>query len=235
MTQQPGATADRAPRRGRPSVTTLEAIRRASLEVLDREGMAGLTVRGVARHLGVDAPRLYTHIQDHEQLVTLAYEAAEAELDGLEWAEVDTVTGWRDGLAVYAHGLAHHLRAHRGLVELSLHRRFFPTRGKAPALVERIAVAAEADGIDPQVLIEAIMDLTGLIVGLVNGPGRRAPGEMHDQVAHDVERISVEYPKAAALLSRAISPAPRDVISTLVSDLVRRIDALTGGPHDGSA
>lgn len=211
-----------APRRGRPAVTTLAAIQAAALRVLDREGLSGLTVRGVARELGVAGPRLYTHIQDHEQLVTLAYEAAEAELDGLEWLDVDLVTDWRHGLRVFAAGLERHLRAHRGLVELSQRRRFFPTRGMAPALLERIALSAAAEGIDAQALADAVVDITTIVLSVVATQLRLEHAPRHDQLAHDIDHIAVEHPHAAALLARVAGSPPRNLPADLVEDVLRR-------------
>lgn len=222
------AEPEKAPaRRGRPSVTTLEAIQGAALRVLDREGITGLTVRGVARELGVDGPRLYTHIQDHEQLVTLAYEAAEAELDGATWADIESITGWRDGLHTYAKGLEHQLTTHRGLLELSRRRRFFPTRGIGPALVELIATSASADGIDEQALADGFVDVTSFVVGIVDLRTRRTSEQQHDQLAHDVARIAEEHPAAGGLLARAGAQSGRDQISTLVDDVIRRIELLS--------
>jgi TetR/AcrR family transcriptional regulator, tetracycline repressor protein len=44
-------------------------IVRAALDVLDESGIDGLTVRAVAARLGVQAPALYWHVRDKQQLL----------------------------------------------------------------------------------------------------------------------------------------------------------------------
>jgi TetR/AcrR family transcriptional regulator, tetracycline repressor protein len=46
-----------------------QAIVQAALDVLNAEGMDGVTVRAVARRLGVKAPALYWHVKDKQELV----------------------------------------------------------------------------------------------------------------------------------------------------------------------
>ena len=72
------------------------------------------------------------------------------------------------------------------------------------------------------------MDLTAVVVGLAVTAKHRRAAQLHDQVAHDVDRIAADHPAAAALLARAVDPAPRDVVEALVRDIVRRIETRTG-------
>ncbi len=51
-----------------PAKTSPLAIRRAALELLEREGEAGLTVRGVAAALGLAPNALYRHYPGHDAL-----------------------------------------------------------------------------------------------------------------------------------------------------------------------
>jgi len=45
------------------------SIVQAALDVLDAEGMDGVTVRAVARRLGVQAPALYWHVKNKQELL----------------------------------------------------------------------------------------------------------------------------------------------------------------------
>src|SRR5215212_11951836 len=47
---------------------------RAAIEVIDDEGLAGLTLRGVAARLGISAPTLYWHVKDKRHLLDLVAE-----------------------------------------------------------------------------------------------------------------------------------------------------------------
>src|SRR3954467_34536 len=52
---------------------------RAAIEVVDDEGLAGLTLRGVAARLGVSAPTLYWHVKDKRHLLDLIADPGMAE------------------------------------------------------------------------------------------------------------------------------------------------------------
>lgn len=63
-----------SPRRGRPpkaeAQPTRSAIREAALTVIDRDGIAALSMRlGYSRLLGVDAKSLYHHVADKDDLL----------------------------------------------------------------------------------------------------------------------------------------------------------------------
>jgi TetR/AcrR family tetracycline transcriptional repressor len=46
-----------------------DALVRSALDILNREGIEGLTMRGLARTLGVKAPALYWHIKNKQELI----------------------------------------------------------------------------------------------------------------------------------------------------------------------
>src|SRR3954453_5093739 len=60
--------------------TTRNDVVRAAIEVLDDEGLAGLTLRGVAARLGVSAPTLYWHVRDKRHLLDLVADQVLADL-----------------------------------------------------------------------------------------------------------------------------------------------------------
>jgi AcrR family transcriptional regulator len=63
-----------------PARTSVEAITAAGVEILETEGLAGLTMRAVAQSVGVKAPSLYKHVADRGALVGLVADAAATDL-----------------------------------------------------------------------------------------------------------------------------------------------------------
>ncbi|PPI21744.1 TetR/AcrR family transcriptional regulator [Rathayibacter sp. AY1B5] len=54
-----------------PDRTSLEAIVRAAGELLERDGLAGVTMQAVAQSVGVRAPSLYKRVEGRETLIRL--------------------------------------------------------------------------------------------------------------------------------------------------------------------
>lgn len=73
------------------------AIVKAAFEVLDHQGLDGLSVRLVAERLGVQAPALYWHVHNKAELLglmalTFAEAADLAHPDGMTWREKLTLS-----------------------------------------------------------------------------------------------------------------------------------------------
>lgn len=63
-----------------PSRTSVAEIVRAGGELLEDDGLAGLTMQAVAQRVGVRAPSLYKHVDGRDALVRLIAEAAARDL-----------------------------------------------------------------------------------------------------------------------------------------------------------
>src|SRR5262245_64029270 len=84
----------RPPSRGpKPGLTTQQIVA-AAIAVADAEGLAALSMRRVAEHLGVGAMSLYTYVPGKAELIDLMVDAVYGELPGS--ADVDG--GWRERL-----------------------------------------------------------------------------------------------------------------------------------------
>jgi AcrR family transcriptional regulator len=59
----------------------------AALELVDRAGPTALTMRALARHLGVDPMAVYRHVRDKDDLLGAMCDAAVAELTPLDAAQ----------------------------------------------------------------------------------------------------------------------------------------------------
>jgi AcrR family transcriptional regulator len=63
-----------------PDRTTLASIVSAACDLLEKDGLAGLTMQAVAGRVGVRAPSLYKRVQSRDQLIQLVAEATLTEL-----------------------------------------------------------------------------------------------------------------------------------------------------------
>ncbi len=87
-------------RTGQPTLTR-EQIVRASVELLDTEGLDGFSMRRLGAKLGAGATSLYWHVTNKEGLLELAVDEVMGEIQILDPDEV----GWRAALRGYAEGL----------------------------------------------------------------------------------------------------------------------------------
>jgi AcrR family transcriptional regulator len=69
--------------KARTRTLTLEAIVDESLEIVSRRGVSGLTMRGVAAHLGVTPMAVYYYVADKEDLLRLAVDRVVASTPAL--------------------------------------------------------------------------------------------------------------------------------------------------------
>jgi AcrR family transcriptional regulator len=75
---------------------TRERIISAAIELLDTDGLEGLSMRSLGERLGSAPTAVYWHVKNKDDLVTLVSERAWGEielpdLDGLEWREAATL------------------------------------------------------------------------------------------------------------------------------------------------
>jgi AcrR family transcriptional regulator len=91
---------------------TKAKIVQAGLDVLDEAGLDRLTVRAVAARLSVQAPALYWHVRDRQQLVDEMATELWRQLVG-ELAALPEETGWQDGMRAFASSARRILLSHR--------------------------------------------------------------------------------------------------------------------------
>ncbi|RYP88347.1 TetR family transcriptional regulator [Nocardioides guangzhouensis] len=98
--------------RVRPGLTR-EAVLAAAVELADRDGLAALSMRSLARHLGVEAMSLYHHVANKEALLDGMVDAVFAEI------HAPTAAGdWRVEMAARHHSARAALTGHRWAVGL---------------------------------------------------------------------------------------------------------------------
>lgn len=71
-------------RRGRPPRLSRAQVVAAALDLVDREGVEGLTMRALAKDLGVDPMAVYRHVRDKDDLLGALCDQVLMELDPLD-------------------------------------------------------------------------------------------------------------------------------------------------------
>jgi AcrR family transcriptional regulator len=95
---------------GRPRTPVLsrEGIRTAALQVIDGDGLAGLSMRKLAAALGVQAASLYSHVSSKEELLHEVANEITAKADVSGFASGDWRIGVRTWARTYRATLAEH-------------------------------------------------------------------------------------------------------------------------------
>jgi len=131
---------------GRKATLTTEAIVAAAIEVLDEGGVAGLSMRRVAEHLGTGAASLYAHVSGKEELLELVYDALVGQV---ALVEPDPAT-WREQLRRIMTDFHDVLVSHTDAALAGLGR--IPTSPQTMAAAEVLAGIMRAGGLSPMVV-----------------------------------------------------------------------------------
>ena len=99
-----------APRRGRPPRLDRAEVVEKALEIVDAEGIDGLSMRRLGRELGVEGPALYTYVEDKDELLDAIGDRV---LDVLELHLPGTGT-WQDRIRAAVAGWADMQQRHPG-------------------------------------------------------------------------------------------------------------------------
>src|SRR5688572_13795523 len=137
---------------------TRDAILDAAVELLDRHGMPGLSMRRLGTALGVEAMSLYNHIPSKEALLDGIHERILLSLESPA-----SVRSWQAFVRHQAHALHRALLAHPHAIPL------FATRPAAtPAAVERLDRYLEVlmrAGFKPLDALSIVQLVAQLVVG----------------------------------------------------------------------
>lgn len=152
------------PRRGPKPRYTVAQVARTAIDIADRDGLPGLSLRRVADELGITAMSLYGYVPSKAELLDLMVDQVRAELH----APRKTAATWREAL----HDLAHQhwtlCRAHPWLLQIAGSRPLLGPHSTAKYERELAAI----DGIG---LSDVDMDLVvSLLDDYVHGAARRA-------------------------------------------------------------
>lgn len=135
---------NRTPGRKRGSVTVDDVVA-AATEIVDREGVDGLTIRGVADACGLSPMGLYRHVRDKDDLLDKVVEAVlEAGL-----ANVHTSGSWDEQVSDLIRHLRRLFLAHPGVAALCVLRPT-PVLGVARFYARLLAALAEGSFTDAE-------------------------------------------------------------------------------------
>jgi AcrR family transcriptional regulator len=197
-----------------------------ALEVVDRDGLGGLSMRTLAAALGTGPMTLYNYVEDRGQLEELV---AETVMSGVEIP--DASQDWLVDVRAVATAIWRAVRRHPNVVPLVLTRRTVSPSSYAPA--ERLVEALARGGLDGVDLLAAFRAVLGLVMGSaqaelagpLTGPDRDAE---QVAVAAQIGRLAgVEHPRLAAL-------AQTSQQSSAAADFDRALDMLLAGVHSAS-
>lgn len=98
----------------RPSTPILsrDRIRAAALEIIDRDGPPGLSMRKLAGELGVQAPSLYSHFSTKDALLDEVCDEIMSSVDVSDFEKSD----WQTGIRTWARSYRAALAAHPNIV-----------------------------------------------------------------------------------------------------------------------
>ena len=99
---------------GRPARVSRPEVVAAAVALADEQGLGKVSMRAVARSLGVGTMTLYSHVPGREELIDLMIESAYGELE-LPGPALD----WRPALETYARAQWTMLRAHPWLLDIN--------------------------------------------------------------------------------------------------------------------
>ncbi|WP_405439459.1 TetR/AcrR family transcriptional regulator C-terminal domain-containing protein [Streptomyces avidinii] len=160
---------------------TLDRIVRSAIDIADAEGLAALSMRGVAARLGVAAMSTYRYVPSKEDLILLMADAAYGE----ESNPADAPAHWRARIEVGARTLWRVYRKHPWLARISSLTR--------PLLLPNLLVhgewmlaALDGHGLDPSTLFDIHVLLYSHVQGLaahleMEADAEAATGQSEDQ------------------------------------------------------
>jgi AcrR family transcriptional regulator len=149
---------DRKNRRRREPISR-EAIVAAAIKLLDREGLAALSMRRLAEELGTGAASLYWHVGSKDGLLDLVLD----QLIGEQQVPDPKPGHWQEQLKEVARTQRATSLRHPYLVRISIGR--IPMGPNALRYSERVLAILRAGGLSPQLAVQGYL----LMISVVNG------------------------------------------------------------------
>ncbi len=148
---------DRQGRRRAP--ISREAIVEAAVRLLDRDGLAALSMRRLAEELGTGAASLYWHVGSKDGLLDLVLDR----LIGEQEVPDPDPRRWQEQLKDVARGQRRISLRHPYIVRISIGR--IPMGPNALRLSERVLAIMRAGGLPPRLAVQGYL----LLIATVNG------------------------------------------------------------------
>ncbi|MCA0438784.1 MAG: TetR/AcrR family transcriptional regulator [Actinobacteria bacterium] len=143
-----------------PRKITRDAVVTAAIDLADREGIEGLSMRAVAKLLGVEAMSLYHHVASKDALLDAMVDRVYSQIEAPA-ADGD----WRDNLRLRSESARTALRRHAWALPLMESRR---TPGPATLAYHDANVAClRAAGFSPELVAHAYAVVDAFVYGFV--------------------------------------------------------------------
>jgi len=157
----------------RPTAPGLDRQRllAAAFEVLEKDGLEGLSMRRLAAHLGVQAPAIYWHVNDKAELLGMMAR----DIYAAAYAAVPAARDWREWLSLFGQALRQSFSSHRDGARLCAQAQP-PATADPASHAHRIAGELMALGLDQQT---ALMFQAAVISYALGWSAFEANGPMH--------------------------------------------------------
>jgi AcrR family transcriptional regulator len=189
------------PTRGPKPGLSLREIVRAAIELVDREGLAALSMRRVAERLGFTTMSLYRHVPGKDELLDVMYDTALGDPPAHEPG-----ADWRTELARWARAnFAGHHR-HTWLIAVAIRRP--PVGPHGLRWFDAALRAVEGLGLPPHEVIGVVMVLEHYVRGAV-----QIAFGMAETAKHDAEW----EPAYWLLLQRVVKPSEYPALARLLA------------------
>ncbi|MFE0653257.1 TetR/AcrR family transcriptional regulator [Streptomyces sp. NPDC059534] len=146
----------------RPRSLTLDRLAAAALAVIDRDGLAALSMRTVAKELGMSPMGLYRYVSDREELEGLVVDRV---LGSVDATPPSPDTPWRERIETMVGRLRDAVARHPEAVPLTLAHRHHAAGGLRWSETV-LGILAEA-GIDGRQRVVALRALHGYVTGAI--------------------------------------------------------------------
>lgn len=193
----------------------------AALDIIDAEGLEGLSLRRLAQELNVNAASLYHHFRNKDEILTNAAALA------LEDVRTPTSTDgdWREWLAANANGLRRALTRHPDLIPIMMRRE---TLGIGLAELDRTAALLEAQGV-PVAAIAPILEF-GELLAIVSALAEKERGTVKPIPSEDYPALRKASLKRATSVEQLFTTTYLAGVEAIIDD----VRASAGVPLEAS-
>ncbi|MBP2326263.1 AcrR family transcriptional regulator [Kibdelosporangium banguiense] len=204
---------------------TKDQIVQAAIELLDAEGLDGLSMRQLGNRLNSAATAVYWHVKNKDNLVVLAADAV--------WSEVSLaeLNDWRTAATTMAHDLYAMILRHPWLVPaMSTHILYGPGKARHD---DHLLAVFETAGFTGRAVTEAVNVVFTFVLGTALGASaeiasRRRTPTLDDTLIAEITQIAAQFPRLNAHSQGWDSQDPRDALdsglTTILDGLQTRLD-----------
>ncbi|UNO38523.1 TetR/AcrR family transcriptional regulator C-terminal domain-containing protein [Streptomyces sp. MST-110588] len=188
---------------------TRERVVRTAIRIADAEGLAALSMRGVAAHLGAGTMSPYRYVHSKDDLVLLMTDAVFGEID----YRCDAPAHWRPRLESGARALWALHRAHPWLAQIGPLNRPLILPGMI-AYSEWMLSALDGHGLGPATMLNLNVLIYSYVQGMAVHLEREAQAEGATGLSED-QWLASQAPSLAAIMTSGDYPTFTRVLGAL--------------------